>query len=287
MKKIFKDIWIYIKVNSFNFKFPKNNTYMKKVNDLKTGIIKVYKTPTLPSHILNFNNNTFVRLFRFLGGVSLLLILSKRIFQYHEYIIYIVIFINIIFLIYQFVLIFYRINTIIKILKSDKLDIRNSPLNRFATVFTQGLLCLKGVCEGGIFTGTVLGTGIAYDWALESANKEKVFAPLVGGFLEKLSGTQSLTEEQEQQLKELNFIKKNTEEKLEYLRKLNNLAQSNKEVNDLIESIECQDGIISEQDKTALVKAFERDKASLAKKSAEIKKSLNMDQLVKAFREKK
>ena len=179
---LYKQTIYYINKNKvflFNFKFPKNNTFIKQIKDLKIGIIKVYKTPTLPTHILNFNNNVFVRIFRVLGGICLLLTLSRVIFQYNEYFIYLVIIINIFFLLYQFVLIIYRIITIIKLLKSDKLDIRNSPINRFATIFTKGLLCIKGICEGGIFTGTVLGTGIAYDWALESANKEKVFAPFL------------------------------------------------------------------------------------------------------------
>lgn len=95
------------------------------------------------------------------------------------------------FLIYQFLLLIYRIINIFKILKSDRLNIRNSPLNKFATVFTKGLLCVKGACEKGIFAGTLLGTGIAFDWALESANKEKVFGPLVGNFVKNLSGTDS------------------------------------------------------------------------------------------------
>jgi hypothetical protein len=141
----------------------KKNTFFKNIRDLKLGIIKVYKTPSLPPHVLNFNHNIFVRIFRVIGGICLLLTLSKKVFEFNEYIIYLVIFINTLFLIYQFVLLIYRIINIYRILKSDQLDIRNSPLNNFATIFTKGLLCFKGICEGGIFTGTILGTGIAYD----------------------------------------------------------------------------------------------------------------------------
>jgi hypothetical protein len=261
----------------------KKNTFFKNIRDLKLGIIKVYKTPSLPSHVLNFNHNIFVRIFRVIGGICLLLTLSKKVFEFNEYIIYLVIFINTLFLIYQFVLLIYRIINIYRILKSDQLDIRNSPLNNFATIFTKGLLCFKGICEGGIFTGTILGTGIAYDWALESANKEKVFAPLVGSFLEKLSGANSLTGEQKQQLDELDFIKRATQEKLESLRKLNSIVESNKEIESLIQNIECQDGIFSPEDKNSLLKAFKEEKASLLNKSNEVKKTLNMDELLKTF----
>ena len=97
---------------------------------------------------------------------------------------------------------------------------------------------------------------------------------------------ESLTEEQKQQLDELNYIKKTTEQKIEYLRRLNDVAQSNKEVQDIIQSIESQKDILSEEDKIALLKAFKQEKASLVKKSAEIKKSLNMDELLEAFKDR-
>jgi hypothetical protein len=240
----------------------------------------------LPNHIIEFNHNIFVRIFRILGGICLLLILSKKVFDFNPYIIYVVIFINLIFLIYQFVLLIYRIRNIYKILKSKDLEIRNSPLNNFATVFTKGLLCIKGVCEGGIFTGTILGTGIAFDWALESANKEKVFAPLVGSFIKKLSGIDSLNEEQRKQLEQLNFIKKTTDEKLNYIRKLNNIVKSNQEIEDIIQSIECQKDIFSEKDKSSLINAFKKEKESLISESLEVKKSLNMNDLVESFKKK-
>ena len=268
-------------MNNFKYKIYKNFT------DIKSGIIKVYNTPTLPSHIIRFNHNIFVRIFRVLGGICLLLILSKKVFEFNEYIIYIVIAINSIFLIYQFILLIYRIINIYRILKSKDLDIRNSPLNNFATVFTKGLLCIKGVCEGGIFTGTILGTGIAFDWALESANKEKLFAPLIGNFIKNISGTNSLNDEQVKQLEELNFIKKITDEKLKHIKKLNDIIKANKEIEDMIQSIECQKGIFSEEDKSFLVKAFKEEKTNLINRSTEVKKSLNMDSLMEAFKNRK
>lgn len=225
-----------------------------------------------------------MRIFRVIGGICLLLTLSKKVFQFNEYIIYLVVFINLIFLIYQFVLLVYRIINIYRILKSDHLDIKNSPLDKFATIFTKGLLCIKGVCEGGIFSGTILGTGIAFDWALESANKEKVFAPLIGSFIEKISGINSLSAEQKQQLEQLNFIKKNTDEKLKYLKKLNSVVESNKEVENIIQSIDCQKDIFSDKDKSSLLKAFNEEKTTLVNKSKEIKQSLNLNELLKAYK---
>ena len=169
-----------MKNNNSNNKNNNQNkrTFFPSLNLVKLGLIKVYKTPTLPSHIISLNNNIFMRIFGVIGGMCLLLTLSKKIFDFNEYIIYIVIVINLLFLIYQFILLLYTIINIYRILKSDELDIRNSPINKYVTILTKGLLCIKGVCERGILTGIVLGTGIVFDWALESANKEKVFLKL-------------------------------------------------------------------------------------------------------------
>ena len=41
---------------------------------LKKGIL----TPTLPNHIILLNNNPIIRIFRVLGGISILLILTHR-----------------------------------------------------------------------------------------------------------------------------------------------------------------------------------------------------------------
>jgi hypothetical protein len=140
-----------------------NINKLKRLNNLKMGIIKVYNTPTLPAHVLNFNKKIIVRIFRVIGGICLLLTLSKKLFDFSEIIIYLVIFIDFLFFIYQFILIIYRIKNIYKVLNTDSLDIRNSPLDKIITIFTRGLFCMKGACEGGIFVGTLLGTGIAYD----------------------------------------------------------------------------------------------------------------------------
>jgi hypothetical protein len=150
-KKIDKSIQISTSTNN---NINKPNFLKKRFNNIKQGIIKVYNTPTLPDHILNFNKNIFVRIFRIIGGLCLLLTLSQKLFNFNETFIYLAIFIDFIFLIYQFGLIIYRIKNIYKILKTDSLDIRNNPLDKIASILTRGLFCLKGACEGGIYFGT-------------------------------------------------------------------------------------------------------------------------------------
>ena len=59
-----------------------NKNLIKIINNLKLGNIKVYKTPTLPNQVINFNKNIFVRIFRVIGGICLLLTLTKNLFNY-------------------------------------------------------------------------------------------------------------------------------------------------------------------------------------------------------------
>lgn len=71
---------------------------------LKTGIIKGWKTPTLPDYLINLLNNPLIRIFRILGGISYLIILGK---SYIPIIfpIYIIAFIIAIFFFYYFIFI--------------------------------------------------------------------------------------------------------------------------------------------------------------------------------------
>jgi hypothetical protein len=94
---------------------------------LKKGFKKAYDTPTLPDHIINFTMQPIIRIIRFLGGVSFLTIMSKSYLNYHISILFIAMFFLIIFFIYHTYLSYHRTKHMIKILKSDKLEVRNSP----------------------------------------------------------------------------------------------------------------------------------------------------------------
>lgn len=94
------------------------------------GLKKGYNTPILPANIIKVQSYLIIRLIRFLGGLSFLLILSKSYLNYPKYILYISMFFSIVFTIYHFIITYYRITHIIKLLKSDELNIRNSPLDR-------------------------------------------------------------------------------------------------------------------------------------------------------------
>ena len=105
---------------------------MKKHNLMKRFIIGAKKgilTPTLPNNILKIHNNPITRIFRVLGGISILLILTQRLKYLGEGSLYYLILLlctalALFFFIYLIFITYYRIKNIIKILKSDELDIR-------------------------------------------------------------------------------------------------------------------------------------------------------------------
>ena len=92
-----------------------------------------------------------------------------------------VFFFAIIFAIYHFIISFYRIKNMISVFKNNKeiFEIRNSPLDRFATLAAKAIWCLKGACESAQPVGVTVGMMLTTDQILTLANKEPIFAPYI------------------------------------------------------------------------------------------------------------
>jgi hypothetical protein len=91
------------------------------------GVKLGWKTPTLPEKVIKFQAHPLIRVFRVLGGVSTLYLLSNKASNYYIYMFYVAFFFCFLFFIYHVILSFFRVKHIYRILKSDKLDVRNSP----------------------------------------------------------------------------------------------------------------------------------------------------------------
>ena len=87
--------------------------------------LRAYSIPTLPDNILKIQSYPIIRILRFLGGFSLLLILSKSYLNYHPYFLYFLYFFSLIFTIYLFIVSFYRFKHMLSVFKSDKFEIKN------------------------------------------------------------------------------------------------------------------------------------------------------------------
>ena len=53
---------------------------------------RAYSIPTLPDNILKIQSHPIIRVLRFLGGTSFLLLLTKAYLNYHSYFLYILLF---------------------------------------------------------------------------------------------------------------------------------------------------------------------------------------------------
>ena len=99
----------------------KNQIFKRLFIGFKKGLL----TPTLPDNIIKLQSYPIIRIIRFLGGFSFLLIVSKSYLNYSYYVLYFAMFFVLLFTVYHIIISFYRFKHIFKLLKSDKLDIKN------------------------------------------------------------------------------------------------------------------------------------------------------------------
>lgn len=99
---------------------------------LKNAILalkKGFRTKNLPEHVINFNNILYVRVFRFLGQLSILLSLLSINKEYHSLfslpLMIILVIFNLMYFIYYIWLNYHRVKHMRKVLKSGDLDIKN------------------------------------------------------------------------------------------------------------------------------------------------------------------
>ena len=158
-------------------KNEKKRTFFKRfIIGLKVG----WNTPTLPDNILKLQLHPLVRILRVLGGISTLYLLSNKASQYSIYIFYFAFFFCLSFFIYHIYISYHRIKHIYKTLKSDKLDIKNSPLDHFARLSARLLLCAKGVCDHAQPVGVAMGILLGIDTSLIMADQKPIFGPILG-----------------------------------------------------------------------------------------------------------
>lgn len=87
--------------------------------------------PSLPLYIYNFHSHPVTRVLRIIGGLSLLITLGRTSLNDYTEIPYLILytlnFISILFCLYMFIINVIKFIHIIKTLKSNDLDVRNSP----------------------------------------------------------------------------------------------------------------------------------------------------------------
>ncbi len=154
----------------------KRTLFQRFIVGLKHG----WNTPILPPKIIAFNNYSIVRIFRVIGGLSVLtVLLKKHLFLWlpFQYLILFIAFLHIsYFVIINFIKVFYGIY---KLYKGD-LNVKNSPLDRFASIGGNLLYCWKVGCYVASSGISLAGASVVADTILEAGGQDKIFTPLLG-----------------------------------------------------------------------------------------------------------
>lgn len=145
-----------------------------------TGLKVGWNAPTLPDKLNKFNFHPFVWIFRVIGDLSIVTVVSQKHLLFFHPIQYIVLFIAIIVLIYFVMLSLMKLFYGIYIIRRGDLNVKNSPIENFATITAKLLHCWKFGCElGGAGFGLAT-TSVVADSILEAGGQEKRFTSLIG-----------------------------------------------------------------------------------------------------------
>ena len=165
---------------------------MKKFfNRISTGIQVGWKTPTLLENVIKFKVHPFIRVLRVLGGISTVLVLTKKSLFFPSIFLYVFLFLSLSFFIYHTIISYYRIKYMYKTIKSDKLDVKNSPVDKLATIIGKVLWSIKGSCDQLPHIGLAISQGAAINQILENSGRDPVFMPFLGGLLNKVVGNET------------------------------------------------------------------------------------------------
>jgi len=132
---------------------------MKKLtlfNITTIGIKKGWSHPTLPKNLLKLQLHPFIRIFKLLGGISILIIFTKVYEKCNISVLYISIILSILYIKYNTYLNYYRIKHIYSSIKKGDLDVKN-PLYKYASLFSKLIFCLRGFCKVAAGCGVALG----------------------------------------------------------------------------------------------------------------------------------
>lgn len=157
------------------------------------GVKLAWNLPSLPTSVDKFHNYPLIRIFRVIGGISILLFLSSPGWINNYYIKWIIFVLAMIQFLCIAVISFIKIGYIVYLWKNKKLEVRNSPIDYIASLTLKLATCIKGACVAGGagatvlgFGATVLGLGFGADKLLEEAGYPPFFKKAVGNQLSNI-----------------------------------------------------------------------------------------------------
>jgi hypothetical protein len=184
------------------------------------GFKKGLFTPNLSPEMLEFNRKPIIRILRVIGGISLLSLLGRSYFELGGVLLYLSYFFSLIFLIYHIYISIHKYKYIKSVLKNKELDIKNSPLDKYASMLARVVFCAKGVCDSATPIGLGLGLMLGADQVLKDGGRDAFFGPLIGSSLNKFLPKSELEHWKDAYLEATN--------------NLNNITKSDKVITELL-----------------------------------------------------
>lgn len=93
-----------------------------------------------------------------------------------------------------------------KVFKTKELQIRNSPIDRLASLFSNLLFCAKGVCVYGPVIGVATTLLIYADTILEAKGENALFIPYLAEIILPDSAEDKIIKERKEILRKLNSL---------------------------------------------------------------------------------
>ena len=144
------------------------------------------KLPLLPKSVDKFHNYPLVRIFRVIGGISIILFLSSPQWVGNSYLYWTIFILAMLHFLYILSISSIKLYYIIYLWRNKKLEVRNSPLDQIASLSLKLATCIKGACVAGGASATILGLGFGADKLLEEAGYAPFFKKTVGNQLGKI-----------------------------------------------------------------------------------------------------
>ena len=175
------------KINPISPK-PQKTILKRAIN----GIVSGWNVPILPDKVAKFDGNIYVKIFKAIGALSTFYILSGLGLRSYPVYFYIGIALSLPYVIYRIVLVFFIIKQYISNLKNGKYIVRNSPLDKFQTIFKITLGSLKTITSATVGTGFTVALMYELDDILAEEGKSRYFVPAIKNKLIELELNDSI-----------------------------------------------------------------------------------------------
>lgn len=248
------------------------------LNRIWLGIKLGWKLPSLPAYVEKFHNHHITRILRVLGGISILLVFSKSEFAI-KYLFYIIFPLAFLQFLYIIIINLIKFVYIIYLWKNNKLEVRNSPLDRLASFSLTLFSCVKGGCVLGLSSGTALGMGLGIDELLSHSGRDPVFKNILGKGLDQTLNNLGYQNPN----KDITNVRDNIETFKHRYKELNALNKDIDDLDSIGKEIGAEDSELIREIKKDIKKSIEAEKASILQSRSKILSELSEKN---AFRKK-